>query len=383
LSFPLFLLEFCQSAIIQLVNSAACKCFGYTREEMVGQNVRMLLVKGSKEFREHDAYVRRLREGKSEANLLGNSRQLEAQHCDGTILPVRLTLTQGSNGGTIFGFIHNLSGEIAQQQQLLAASEFSNALFQSRAVGILTLTRKGVVIRCNETAAEMFGYKMEELKGENIIGALVQSPDDSELLEAMHRSKGTLSLNREIRCRKRSNGAVLHIQLGLAEIRSNEGLFAAVVSDLSEQKKADQAKSNFLANMSHEIRTPLNGIFGMLSLLQDSQLSVEQLSLVETCRRSGESLLNVLNDILTFSKAEADAIILENIPFDLNELVEDVLCVSCGNITEDKQIDVSGFVGEDVPIFLKGDPSRLRQVRYSASLLLLLSPLHFYFCRSF
>jgi two-component system, sensor histidine kinase and response regulator len=90
-------------------------------------------------------------------------------------------------------------------------------------------------------------------------------------------------------------------------------------TDLTEQKRrytaVEREKSVYLANMSHEIRTPLNGIFGMLSLLRDTALDMSGRTYVDTCMRSAESLLAVLNDILFYSKADAGAVVLEHAPY--------------------------------------------------------------------
>ncbi len=123
-----------------------------------------------------------------------------------------------------------------------------------------------------------------------------------------------------------------------------------------------KAKTNFLTSMSHEIRTPMNGLFGILSILKDTNLSVEQHDYLRLCINSAESLLSVLDDILLFTKADANAIELEEVNFNLTDLVEDVLSIMSSNIKPTQDLDLAYFIRPDVPLYLIGDPNRLRQI---------------------
>ena len=137
---------------------------------------------------------------------------------------------------------------------------------------------------------------------------------------------------------------------------------AELVKSRQNAEDATKAKSEFLANMSHEIRTPMNGVLGMLELLTNTSLTIQQREYVRLARESAEGLLELINDILDFSKIEARSLQLNHVSFNLGDAISETLQTLSLRAADKGDIDLIYHLDEEIPDYLIGDPDRLRQI---------------------
>lgn len=126
-------------------------------------------------------------------------------------------------------------------------------------------------------------------------------------------------------------------------------------------KEATRSKSEFLANMSHEIRTPLNAIIGMADILSDTKLTVEQQRFVNIFQKAGDNLLEIINDILDLSKIDAGKVSFEQIPFNLESSIEEVMDLVAPR-AHTKGLELTLDYDPDLPVCFVGDPTRVKQI---------------------
>jgi PAS domain S-box-containing protein len=237
---------------------------------------------------------------------------------------------------------------------------------------------KGKLIYINKAWCDITGYSIEESL-EKPFGSFI-FPNDFYMYEDCYSKlakKEKDYCRYQIRLRSRDNQFIwadVFSRLLYEEKGKIIGLYG-IISDITERKKAEdeliklketaeeaaRAKSEFLAVMSHEIRTPMNGVLGMTGLLLETGLTPEQREYVETIRISGDTLLTLINDILDFSKIESGKMDLEEAPFEIKECIEEAFELLASEAVK-KRLDLLHLIDQDVPDFIVGDVTRLRQI---------------------
>jgi len=270
-----------------------------------------------------------------------------------------------------------LQREIEEHKKLEVELEAKKTLYRNlynnSLVGLVrTRIADGKVLNANKSTADILGFENVQSLLANGKFTDLHTPDRrAELLRQLEAHGEVSDFESRITL---ADGTQRVISLS-AKLLKEQNFIEGVLVDVTHQKRVEKAlkesmeaaeaanvaKSEFLANMSHEIRTPMNGIIGMCDLVMETELSPKQKEYLEIIHSSGKSLLELINDILDLSKIEAGKLELENIPFSLLQVVEEVSDIFLDKVTA-KMLELTIDVPVDIPDLLIADPLRVRQV---------------------
>ena len=378
-------------AQIEYVNAAFTRVTGYSREEALGLNPRVLQ-SGRTPKATYGAMWEALVRGEGWRGELINKRKDGSEYLelatmapisqpDGRIthyLAIKEDITDKKRmSDELDRYRLNLEELVTSRTAALdAALQEQNAVFEAASVGIVLL-RDRVIVRCNHRMEEMFGYAPGEQIGQPTRSLY---PDDASYLEIGQIISSQSIQGQVIGAESkmvRKDGTPFWVRMSGRVIESGElaGGMVGIFEDMTAERAAmdeirqahalaeaaNRSKSEFLANMSHEIRTPMNAIIGMSYLALQTGLDKKQRNYIDKVHRSGENLLRIINDILDFSKIEAGKLSMEATDFNL-DTVMDSLSQMVSLKTEDKGLELHFQIAAGVPNGLVGDPLRLGQV---------------------
>ena len=212
--------------------------------------------------------------------------------------------------------------------------------------------------------AGAFNYLPKPIDFKELDITIQKGLEKRKLLKEVQNQQRQLEEHREILeelVEKRTRALTATNQILEREIEERKRLEISLLEAKVIAENANKAKSEFLANMSHEIRTPMTSAIGLLNLVLDTELLPKQKTYLEMARVSTVVMNNLLNDILDFSKIEAGKLNLESISFDPRKIIASVIDLQHFQADE-KGIQLSSAIDDDVPELVIGDPNRLRQI---------------------
>lgn len=285
------------------------------------------------------------------------------------------TLVQKDDGSfdyiTAIGI--DITDKIAAQKLILQQKEEFEAIFKTTKDGIAILDLHSNFLEFNDAYMEMTGYSREELLKKTCFD-LTAPEDISKAQNAIHEALREGFIKNFYKSCIGNNGKMFSVNMSIVlmpdkkrflistkDVTSYNLMQQELIKAKELAERANKAKSDFLANMSHEIRTPLSGILGLTDLLLKTELTDLQHDYLIKSKSSSKALLNIINDILDYSKIEAGKLSMEAIEFELETLLQNIADMF-GYEADAKGINFYFDVSPDLPKVLIGDPLRLMQI---------------------
>ncbi|GGB88817.1 PAS domain S-box protein [Dyadobacter sediminis] len=280
------------------------------------------------------------------------------------------------------GLIEEVSGiarDITRRKEaelsLRHSEELFRGIFENLQDIYCRINRKGEITMISQSVLKRLGYLPDEVIGHRITEFF---SDKKRIHSALIRLRRTKSLRNFEITLYRKDGTERQFMINMLMFTNDKGKpteVAVLARDITELKRNEQellkakehaerslkVKEGFLANMSHEIRTPMNGVIGMIDLLGETPLNVEQKDYVLTIKRSSETLLNILNDILDLSKIEAGKMELHEAPIAVEELLLKLVSLF-GQTAKSKGNTLTYHIAPEIPKYIIADQTRLLQI---------------------
>ncbi len=366
-------------------NPACEAMWGYSAQEVLGRQISMLIPKNARKAIQD--YFQKIQDAEAKRpHLESGGLQFFGLTKNGVVFPAEVGISKNAWEGAAFysAFIQDITERVKAESDILQAKKTADdALDELENVSsvILRWLPDATIRSINTYGMKLFGYSEKELIGKSLFDTIIKDIEEAHariadvvknLVADPERFYSLESRNRN------SDGEVLWISWSNNPILNEDGSLREILAvghDVTERKmleaeletamnvanEATKAKGAFLANMSHEIRTPMNAVIGLSDLCLRTDLSPKQEDYLSKIHGSAESLLGIINDILDFSKIEAGRLDIEEIEFEIDQVLENLATVATVK-TQEKGLEFLFKRDPQLPSILVGDPLRLGQV---------------------
>ena len=332
--------------IIETVNPAAARIFGYAPEEIIGENVKILMPEPDRSH--HDEYIENYHRT-GIGKIIGIGREVLGKKKDGTVFPFLLSISEVNlKDKQIFtGIVHDIT-ELKKAEAALRESENKiNSIIQGAVDGIITINTRGIIEMVNPSAARLFGYDAQELLGKSI-NVLMPEPDRSLHDSYMHHyhvtgEKRIIGIGREV-TGMRKDGTIFPFYLSISEVQlADRKVYTGFIHDITRQKLTEERLRRYAAELersnrelqdfayvsSHDLQEPLRKIqaFGDRLLTKEyDNLSEQGKDYVDRMLNAASRMQNLINDLLGFSRVTTKAKPFVKVKLDdiLSEVISDL-----------------------------------------------------------
>lgn len=356
------------SGCFAYANQKACELLGYSQAELLKMSVTDIALNLDSES--WSAYWHRLQ----------NKGMATSESChrtkEGKTFPVEIRSTYQKIGDKeyVFTFAQDITERVAARERLRENEVQLQKILDNLPTPIGIVQRQGgIVLYVNESLCQLLGGSSEDYVGKDPANSYLGPEAQQQLASAVDETGVIQGFETRV---KKLDGTKFWAELSVyLTTYFGESVMLAAIHDLTAQKQAEamlkqaketaenanQAKGQFLSNMTHELRTPMNGVLGMTSILLDTDLDEEQLDIVNTIRTSGDTLLTIINEILDFSKLDANKVEIEQVRFDLRRCIEETLDF-VSPLAVQKNLKLAYSIEPNVPRWIIQDITRLRQI---------------------